>query len=96
MNELKIRNELRKKVKEYDKLTLSLLIDSLFLDICKLPEESYSKEFNDNNETLNNLIDRANCMKIKIADIYNNKKTYIELLDENKLGNDYILEEKDE
>ena len=96
MNELKIRNELRKKVKEYDKLTLSLLIDSLYLDICKLPEESYSKEFNDNNETLNNLVHRANCMKIKIADIYNNKKTYIELLDENKLGNDYILEEKDE
>ena len=38
MNELKIRNELRKKVKEYDKLTLSLLIDSLYLDIMKLPE----------------------------------------------------------
>ena len=42
MNELKIRNELRKKVKEYDKLTLSLLIDSLYLDIYKLPYESYS------------------------------------------------------
>ena len=35
-------------------------------------------------------------MKIKIADIYDHKKTYIELLDENKLGNNYILEENDD
>lgn len=61
MNELK-RNEFRKKVKVYDKLTLSLLIDSLYLDIIKLPEH-------------------LGFMKIKIQDIYDNKKTCIELLD---------------